>query len=183
MARGGGAMPGLAFVLGGAETVWRDLAAARALAPGPALIIACNHAARDFDGPLDHWATMHPELLPRWIAERRAAGRPDAGHLWAAAHRPASIEVRRLRSPGGSSGLFAVFVGLELGLERMILCGIPMAQKVPHFDDERRRPWREARQYWPAWERAKAQMGDRVRSMGGYTASWLGSPTREWLDG
>lgn len=175
-------MPRLALILGGACGVWEELAAARALAE-PDIIIATNHAGRDLDGPLDHWVSMHAELMPTWTKARADAGRSPAGQLWSANHRPGPMPMRRIQSPGGSSGLLAVFVGLELRVERMILCGIPLDQRAKHFDDPRERPWQEARQYWNAWDRAKPRIADRVRSMSGYTRQWLGHPTAEWLNG
>ena len=112
----------IAFVIGGADTAWSDLARARALAV-PDLICACNHAARDLDGPVDHWATMHPDLLPHWAEQRRKAGRPDAGAYWTAGHRPAPIDVGRIPNAGGSSGLLTTNVALHLGATHVILCG------------------------------------------------------------
>lgn len=172
----------LALILGGANSVWDELREARRLAT-PDLIIATNHAGRDFDEPLDHWATMHPELLPRWTDARAKAGRPAAGQLWTADHRPGPLPMRRIKGPGGSSGLLAVFVGLELGVDRMVLCGVPMHANFSHYDDQRQRRWTEARQYWYSWERALPRIGNRVRSFAGETRQMLGEPTGEWMNG
>lgn len=173
----------IAFVLGGGNTVWEDLAAAHRLAE-PDLIIACNHAARDYPGRVDHWVTMHPELFPHWINLRAAAAREPAGQLWCAKHRHHYSKVgpvKQIASPGGSSGMLCVQVGLELGCTHMLLCGIPIHQNGRHYDRSIR--WTEARQYLPAWERQLPIIRDRVRSFGGETARLLGPPTREWIDG
>lgn len=175
-------MPRLAVILGGAETVWADLEAVRQLGE-PEIIIATNHAGRDYPGALDHWVTMHAELIPGWARERAAAGRPEAGKLWSALHRPGPMPMERIKSPGGSSGLLAVYVGLTLGVERMILCGVPMCQNGRHYDDQRRRKWQEAAQYMNSWTRALPEIADRVRSMGGNTRRMLGAPDRGWWNG
>lgn len=170
-----------ALILGGANTLEADRAAALALFE-PDLIIASNHAARDEPGRVDAWATMHSELLPRWIRERKAAERPPAGQYWHARHRPCLVEgARPIESWGGSSGLLCVAVAFQLGCTHIVLAGVPMVKTNRHYDDER--PWLEARQYWPSWERRRAQMQGRVKSLSGWTRDLLGGPTEEWLDG
>lgn len=170
----------IAFVLGGSDSCWDDLARARELAE-PDLIVACNHAGRDYDGIVDHWATMHGELLPGWIKTRRANGLPDARNIWCARHRLCNVDgVRKIKSHGGSSGMLAVTVAIEQGISHAILCGIPMNQNGRHYDDSRK--WREASQYLAAWRAYLPIIEGRVKSFGGDTAKMLGMPTREWLD-
>lgn len=171
----------IAFVLGGADSVWTDLAAAQALV-GHDLMIGCNHAARDYGGRLDHWVSMHPDLFPKWTAERARNGHAPAGDLWGARHRVTAQQgVRRIESWGGSSGLLCVRVAIELGCTHIILCGVPMHQNGAHFDNPRK--WNEARQYWGPWERNLPAMLGRVKSFHGQTFHWLGHPTKAWIDG
>lgn len=167
-----------ALVLGGANCLADDKAAALALFD-PDLIVACNHAGRDDPGRIDHWATMHPELFPMWLRARRAAGRPEAGKLWHARHRPTTVGSEPIESWGGSSGLLCVSVAIHLGATHVVLAGVPMDKRNAHYD----KPglWTEARQYWPSWERHRAAMQGRVKSMSGWTHNLLGGPTEEWL--
>jgi hypothetical protein len=79
-----------ALVIGSANTLADDYAAACELFTAD-MLIGCNHAARDHDGPLDHWATMHPNLWKLWVPERRAAGRPEAGAYWYPRHRAVDL--------------------------------------------------------------------------------------------
>jgi hypothetical protein len=171
-----------ALVLGSAETLGADKAAALELFE-PNLIIACNHAARDEPGRVDHWVTMHPDLFVMWLAVRRQNGFPDPGQFWHARHRPVpkGIESRAIESWGGSSGMLCVAVAVELGVERVVLAGVPMLKTARHYDD--RRHWEEARGYWPAWERYAPRIRGRVKSMSGWTRDLLDAPTGEWLDG
>lgn len=168
-----------ALILGGARCLAEDEATARGIFE-PAAIIACNHAARDHPGPLDHWATFHPELFPLWIAARRKAGHPPAGQLWHARHRQSPLASKPIEPLGGSSGLLCVKVALDLGFSRIVLAGVPMLKTECHYDSERH--WIEARQYWPAWERAAPAFAGRVRSMSGWTLKLLGRPSAEWLN-
>lgn len=170
-----------ALIFGGANTLEADKAAALALFD-PDVIIGCNHGARDEPGRVDHFCTMHPELFPKWIAERAARGAPPAGKLWHAKHRQSPVESTPIESWGGSSGLLCVRVAFELGCTHIVLAGIPLQKIYNHYDDHRM--WMEARQYWPAWERHQPEMQGRVKSMSGWTKNLLGgAPTKEWLNG
>lgn len=170
-----------ALIIGGANTLEADRREAERLF-SPDLIIGCNHAARDEPGRIDHFVSMHGELIPKWLEARRKFRRPEPGAVWHARHRPCLAEgARPIESWGGSSGLLCVAVAWHLGVERIVLAGIPMVKTARHYDDERY--WNEARQYWPAWERRQEQLRERVRSMSGWTRDLLGPPTEAWLNG
>lgn len=178
-------MPVTAVVLGGALSVWEEEAQACAIFGGePDLIVGVNHAAKDRPGRLDAWASFHVELFPMWIAERKLAGRPDAGSIWTAVRRaaPKGMEhVKRAPNWGGSSGLLGVTVALELGAERVILCGVPLTREGEHYD----KPgvWSDAGNYRRGWMMHVPQMGGRVRSLGGWTRELLGAPDEDWING
>lgn len=171
-----------ALVLGSANTLWDDRAAALELFE-PDVILACNHAGRDAPGRVDHWCTMHPELFPIWVAARADAGRPAADRLWHAKHKrlPVDVSSTPIESWGGSSGLLCVTVALALDCERVVLAGVPMVKTMLHFDSDKH--WEEARAYWPAWERHEPKLLGRVKSMSGWTRDLLGGPTGRWLSG
>lgn len=171
-----------ALVIGSAATLDDDRRRALELFT-PDLLIGCNHAARDHAGPVDHWATMHPDLFPLWLKARRAAGHPEPGQLWHARHRipPADLDSRAVESWGGSSGLLCVSVAFELGVDRVVLAGVPMLKTACHYNDPKH--WQEARCYWPSWERMRPRLLGRVKSMSGWTHDLLGGPTGDWLVG
>lgn len=181
-----GQRPGV-ICLGSAESMGADLAAAAALGiePGPWVLVAVNHAAKVWPGPLPHWATLHGDSLRTWTMQRQRLGLPPAGRLWTAERRgrPVGIEVETAPNWGGSSGLLAVSVALnQLRAERVVLCGIPMDIRQGHFDQPGKL-WTDGGNYRHAWLRRLAEMKDRVRSMSGWTREQLGAPDREWLDG
>lgn len=174
---------GVALVLGGADTLHADLAAAQALlGETPVTIVATNHAGRDHPGPVDHWCTFHVELLPTWIAARTAAGRPPAGQHWGVTRYsipPNDMPVKRVENWGGSSGLVAVTVALEeLQLRHVLLCGVPMDMAAAHYDNPA--PWRDAGNYRRAWIQRREQLAG-LRSMSGWTRDMFGSPDAAWL--
>lgn len=167
-------------ILGGADCVWSDLDNAQALFT-PDAVIACNHAARDYYGFVDHSVTMHPDIRDRlWIPARRAAGLPDAGQLWHPRHRGAWPGSTPIESKGGSSGMLCIRVALELGFDKIVLCGVPMAKLNRHYDDHR--PWIEARQYHNVWLREAPALQGRVKSMSGWTREVFGAPDEGWIN-
>ncbi len=173
--------PRIALILGGANCLKEDKRQALELIGEREFRrIACNHAGRD-EPQVDDWTTLHPELFPKWIEARRAAGLPDAGQLWHAAHRRSKVDSQPIESWGGSSGFLCVRLALHLGCEKIILAGVPLRQSFEHYD--KRGPWCEAVQYHHAWRVRLRHIQHKVRSLSGYTAELLGFPNREWLDG
>jgi hypothetical protein len=173
----------VAMVLGSSAEWLDDVAKVRALVE-PDLVVAVNKAAVHWQGPVDHMATMHPELLPSWLTERAKLGLPRPRHFWCPKNRPRpridGVEIREVDSWGGSSGLLATTVALcELGASHVVLCGIPLLPNAAHFHD--RRKWTDARRYHAAWERKLPVLRERVRSTSGWTMGLLGAPTAEWL--
>lgn len=172
-----------AIAMGSGNCLDADMEKALALAPD-AMLVACNHAARDWPGRIDHWVSMHPDLFPKWIGERAVAGHPLCEHYWYPKHRAVRCPVkdaRPIQTWGGSSGLLAVQVALELGAERVMLAGIPINQTFCHKGDNRY--WTEARQYRGTWERHAHLLNGRARSFSGWTAELLGVPDQAWIDG
>lgn len=169
----------IAFVLGSASCLAADIDAAMRVVI-PDFVVAVNAAGRDFNGPLDHFATMHPELATGWLLARDKASLPPPRALWCpiSARRDQRLPWRHAPSWGGSSGLFGAAVAMEAGADRIILCGVPL-DSSGHFDDPR--PWKDALRYRAAWTCRRAMLVAKVRSMSGWTQALLGAPTREWL--
>lgn len=172
----------IAAVLGGANCVWDDLAALRALTKVD-VIIATNDAGAHFAEPVDHWVTLHAEKLSVWMGERAQRGYPPASRVWVHDRAPRTVPgidgYDKLADWGGSSGLFAVQVALSLGLERVVLCGVPMEGTYGHFFDPGR--WQWAVRYRSAWQQRIAFIAETTRSMSGWTAEILGKPDEVWL--
>jgi hypothetical protein len=179
----------IAAVLGGATRGMYEL---RSL-PRCNAVFAVNDAAAQYPGPLAAFVTLHPEHLPRWLGARRAAGLPDPDRVvvphdsqlptqdardCAAGHERADY-----RWPGmnasGSSGLFATKIALEAGHDRVVLCGVPMEAARAHFFNTAL--WAEVDAFRGAWGIALPHLRERVRSMSGWTAELLGTPSTEWL--
>lgn len=172
----------VAFVLGGANTLQDDLAAARELVT-PDTIIACNDAGVDYEGELPHFCTLHTEKLINWMKIRESKGLPPPHNYWTSNTKflPSGFNFRRVKSWDGSSGLLCISVAIELGFTHIILCGVPLEKKAAHYHDSN--DWRDAPKYRAAWVKYLPHMKHSVRSMSGWTQKLLGAPSVEWLYG
>mgnify|MGYP006397047357 CR=1 FL=1 len=170
----------IALCLGGARSVWEDLERARALVgDAPALVVACNFAGIAYEGRLDAWVTLHPEMCAPWRAERAGRGlNTDYRFFMHKARRGVSAEILP-QGWYGSSGLYMAQVALErLGCAGAILCGVPMAAEDGHIHWPG--PWTEFARYRPGFLAAQAE-GAEIRAMSGWTAEALGQPDAAWL--
>jgi hypothetical protein len=172
------------LVIGGAACVWEDVEAALSLSEFDG-VIACNDAGADWAGKLDAWVSLHPEKFPVWQRKREANGYARAAlHI---GHKidPSVDRVVDYRWPGmkgsGSSGLYAAKVALELGFDRIVLCGVPMEAAQAHYFD--RKTWNAVQGFKPAWLTARPHIANAVRSMSGWSAQFVGKPSENWLTG
>lgn len=174
-----------AIILGGAKNVFDDLSVVEALGVniGETPIIATNHAGRDWPAPFLAWVSFHAELFPSWLEARRADGMPDPETLWTTDRPlgpiPVDIPIQKAENWRGSSGLLAVTVGLHMGFDRLILCGVPMDADQEHYDRPGR--WVDAGNYRASWLNRRLDMAGKVRSPSGWTKTILGAPSVEWL--
>lgn len=158
-----------ALICGGAACVWDDL---RAYGPHSGIVLAVNDILAVYPHRVDHFASLHCEKLSRWSAEREKRGGNMDFVTWT---RPEKGGADRLLSgwSGGSSGMFAVGVALDLGCTSVVLCGVPMTAD-PHFFGGA--PWDACMIHREAWERRLPDMQGKVFSMSGWTQELLGAP-------
>lgn len=176
-----------AVVLGGADCVWEDLRRWEEIygQQWDGLVIAANDIGCVWPRPLDHWVSLHPTKFEKWKELRAAAGHPAADVTWGRmGHFVGKVTWQPIHHwPGGDSGLLGVQVAQLLGVNRVILCGVPMTSTA-HFTEtvERHGPvWWAAAGHITAWARHRDHLLGWVRSMSGRTAEMLGQPTVEWL--
>ena len=80
----------------------------------------------------------------------------------------------------GSTALFAVYVALEMGFQKIVLAGCPLDSKGHWFypPEELGPIWTE--ETYKAWrDFSKTPEADRVRSLSGFTRETLGLATKE----
>lgn len=172
------------LVLGGGANVWKDVATARTLGEFVGCV-ACNDAGVDWPEHLDAFVSLHPPKVQAWRNRREAKGHPPAKVYIANAQDVGVDRVEPYRWPemktSGSSGLYATKIALELGFDRVVLCGVPLTNEAHYFDSK---AWKQANSFKEAWLAVKdARLLGRVKSFSGWTAEQLGTPTALWLAG
>lgn len=158
------------------ETVWDDYDKVR---PWKGEIMVVNDVGMHLHDTVRHWVTLHPEYMPGWMAFRKGHlyGSGDSPMAHSHKSKPGVDVVWSMDQLGGTSGLFAVFLGLLLGYDEIVLCGIPMTGSGHYFDP----PWygssfadRATELVWK-WAQTNVFEG-RVTSLSGSTREWLGAP-------
>ena len=76
--------------------------------------------------------------------------------------------------PSGSSALLGSLAAIQMGFNKIILCGCPL-QGV----NDKKSPYE---QFHKGWEAKADEVKPFVRSMSGWTAEFLGKPTIEWMN-
>jgi hypothetical protein len=179
----------LLVILGGASCVWKDYKEAQTILRNQHVsLLAINDVIVHINEDFDYAATLHPEKVQDWINQRKARNLSPPKKVFSfREYYEAVTDVTDYRWNGtdgayssGSSGLFSIKVGIELGYNKIVLCGIPMDQKLGHFFDEN--AWEQADLYKRAWLLNKENLMDKVRSMSGWTREMLGFPTSDWIE-
>lgn len=172
------------LVLGSANCLRDDLR--RALAMGEFEgVVAAKHAGIEWTGELDAWVSLHPDRFAELIAERSAKGSPPSLRHFGHKAQEGVCEGVQYKFEGqnksGSSGLFACKVAIDLGFDRLVLCGIPLEKEFGRIDGKSH--WNGATSFRQGFLEARPALAGRARSMSGWTQRILGTPTSEWLNG
>jgi hypothetical protein len=183
----------VAIVVGGASTVYNEIAEARALCESVDVVpewFVVNDMLTLFEGECIA-VSLHPAQkgkLDAWLATRRERGFPMPREVWA--HRISDGRGGTLpgithmtEDWGGSVGLFAAgpVAIKKLGFKKVLLCGVPMDEKVGHIISNEPWRWSGYKGFRVMWQTHHKEIEPYVRSFGGWTAERLGKPTVEWL--
>lgn len=172
------------LVLGSARCLWSDIEAYKAIGEHHA-VVAVKQAGMYWPGPLAAWVTLHPYMMPEFIAERARLGYPAAkvvGH-----EKSGSVdEAFDYKWPGApktaASGMAgAKYAAFDLGYKKIVLCGIPM-DPGPRIDGKGLWSEDQTLSFRRGIEPVASDVRRFVRSMSGWTAGMFGKPTREWLE-
>lgn len=193
-----------ALVIGCSANVWDDVETAMRLGVMYNAIYCVKQIGIYYPGKFDVWATLHPEAMDAYEAERHAKGLPNGYEIVAPPKGELSVDhackgniARRVSYlwPGAgsnasaSSGIYGAKVALADGFERIVLAGIPMTPEGGHFLPESKNTQGQKRgKVWSGHSAFVCGMNDslprlkgKVKSMSGYTKQVLGEPTQKWL--
>jgi len=176
-----GSEKGLAVVCGSGRCLWDDL---ESLGEHEGKIIAVNWAGLFIPQEVHHWYSDESEGLFHWCQLRYKFPRgchqqPAIAHTAKDYPHMENVWPWPLQ---GTSSLGAVYTGLALGFDEIVLCGVPLDDKGHFYDppdvktnftnvvpdrDGELRFWRDAKQRF---------FDGKVTSMSGRTRDLLGSP-------
>ena len=177
------------LILGGADCLHDDLAAYGGPVDG---VVTANDALAEWSGDVDAAVSLHPQYFEQkgWLANRAEKGLTPPKRIFGHIEGERVIGARGINVPGleyteyrfpgqdksGSSGLFAAKVALiDMGFDRIILCGVPMTT-TPHFWDAKKEPWKSADGFRGGWLAVSDEHRARMASMSGWTRILLGGP-------
>ena len=173
------------IIVGSAPCWQEDLEAAREYAPDWPLMVVNGIGSLYLD-PIDLWVSIHGRELVKWMRLRaERGGDPDFVAYGNFTDREEDGGAIRWNRPnaGGSSGLHAVQLALEIGYERVLLCGMPLdgQQRCRSADGEAVEAICAYESYQIAWKKLEPELQGVVKSMSGWTQKLLGKPTKGWL--
>jgi hypothetical protein len=175
-----GDLSGPGIVLGSAACVWDDLYALKDLNAGYIAVSDAGvylHLAGSFTlYRLKHWANLEPEQFEAFkILINRSQSQAINFHTDKPTHHANWIWDFDYSYVRGTSSLFATLVGLALGYNPVILCGVPLDDS-PYFYE----PQYVKRSNYIAplddWINLYDVFAGRVKSMSGRTKELLGGP-------
>jgi len=130
----------------------------------------------EYAGHVDFFATYHPADIPAYKAKRTASGRNTDYKIICHVNekdKPADL-VFRYEHPSGSSALLGAQAAIYLGYKKIVLCGCPLEGV-----NENNYSYTS---FQKGWVKHKAELGNKVRSMSGWTAKFLGKPDLEFFE-
>lgn len=175
------------IVVGSGRGAWDDLGKA-----GSGDVMCINDMIMHYPGDVHHICSCDGPMLSKWWAARR----PPYKKMFPVNPRFHTVDNDQTGldknielwpfSGGGTSGLFACFVGLGLGYDEIVLCGVPIDNSGHYWEDpngktnfqreiadKHGRIRGDGRRFWG---NAAEKFDGRVKSMSGFTKELLGSP-------
>ena len=170
----------------GAAPCWEDdLEAARKYVPDWP-VVAVNTIGALYPDDIAVWVSVHGRDLLKWMPLRAERGYNTDytayGNFSDSEDDGGAVRWNR-PNKGGSSGLHAVELAMEIGYKKLILCGMPMDgdQRCQSFDGAATQATCNYESYQSGWEKLYPRLKGKVRSMSGWTKALLGKPTKGWL--
>jgi hypothetical protein len=116
------------LIVGSGRCVWDDLEKIGFPDNPPnSIVMAVNDMIVHYPYRVDHAYSLNRSMLDKWIAARRYNTGPIIKH---------SPKTNKRRSGVKSSGINAVYCGLDLGYEQIIVCGVPLDNSGHYFEPE-----------------------------------------------
>jgi len=173
------------LILGSANNLFDDVENALSMSEFEG-VVAAKRAGVLWPGRLDAFVTLHPDRLTTDLKERESLGyqMPERvfSHVTLKAWPHVTDRIDYLlggQRTSGSSGLFAVLVAQSLGFTKCVLCGIPLDEDFGKLGTVGK--WTGRHVFRQGFLQMLPSLKTNTRSMSGFTAQHLGTPTPDWL--
>ena len=173
---------GTLIICAGGRNVFTDFQQAikRHRPKNPIAYMTVNDITMHLPARVDHVYSNDDRWLPKWVAARRELLTKEFGGEMITHTNRGKAQVSWPWPGSGSSGLGAVYTGLALGYDNIVLCGMPLDDSGHYFDA----PWRQTNFVREVplkgngqikyWQQAKDEVFQgKVTSMSGRTKELL----------
>jgi len=128
-----------------------------------------------YEGEIKYFFTYHPDDIQLNNEKRKKRGLSldytIISHVFDKNHMVSQTEP--WESPSGSSAMLGTLFSMRIGYKKIILCGCPLEGNNDKGFSYK--PFRKG------WETRKEKVINKVKSMSGWTAEFLGKPEEDWL--
>jgi len=172
------------LILGTSEGMWDDVAKAKGLAKNHH-VLCINDAAIHYPAVIHHIVSLHGPFCGALRTIKMA------GRLYDQKEPPVThsdkdgegIDCKwRFMNVGGTSALLSCQIAMDIGYEKIILCGCPLDGTPHYWDDPNKKGVLDCGAIHMTWRDAIPKLKDKVRSMSGKTKEFLGETTADWLN-
>jgi hypothetical protein len=176
------------IIIGAAPCVREDIDLALLLVGCSSILDRCPFdfmaigldAVDKYSWPVKYFVTYHPaEIEEAKERRKKAGGNTDymviahQQHAEKATGRDLVGLIIPCEPPSGSSALLGVLAGIQLGYEKIIVCGCPLTG----INDK----GYDYANFRVGWTAKLSEIKDKTRAMSGWTKELLGAPDQEWL--
>jgi hypothetical protein len=170
--------PRIIIICGSAGCLWADLEKAERMRLFEKAHVGCiNETALYYPYFFDFWFSYHAEKFPGLRPYVKGSPKtvsmkqgPEVDEHWALPNFDCS-----------DSGLMATVISLQMGYNKIVLCGIPL-DNTPKFYSPSVEHILGATNIQRVWEKQIPFFNGRVRSFSGNTMKMVGEPTEEWIN-
>lgn len=128
-----------------------------------------------YEGDIEYFFTYHPNDIKQYNEKRKQKGLSlnytIVSHVFDKDNIVSQTEP--WESPSGSSAMLGTLFSMRIGYEKIVLCGCPLEGNNDKGFSYK--PFRKG------WMTRKDKVVNKVRSMSGWTAEFLGKPEKDWF--
>jgi hypothetical protein len=168
-------------ILSSAKCVWDDFDKVTPML-GSYDTLAVNHMIMHYPDGLTYGVSWHFDYIQDLIAVRIFRNRKNRPITYGPKQaKDVDHTFRFDRASVTTSGMYAVHVGLHLGYDKIIVCGVPFDSSGHFCDRDAQTRFDTIPSYELEWSDTVKRSGNRVRFVSGNLTKCFGELTAEWI--